>query len=223
MKDYFNEDCMQGMKRYPDKFFDLAIVDPPYGINIGGNSTTIGGRGVAQPKQYTMFDDTTAPNEDYFKELQRVSKQQIIWGGNYFLDHLGATQCLLIWDKGRRGINFADCEVAWTNIDDSCRIYAFIWDGMRQEDMKNKEHRIHPTQKPVALYKWLLSRYAKQGDKILDTHCGSASSLIACEALGFDYVGFEISEEYYKQSKERLDQFKAQVSIADLLGDWRFP
>lgn len=167
--------------------------------------------GCAEPKKYRGFDDSCIPKEEYFNELKRVSKHQIIWGGNYFLDHLNATKGMIVWDKGRRGLKFADCEIAWTNIDEPCRIYAYLWDGMRQEDMKNKEHRIHPTQKPVALYKWLLRCYAKQGDKILDTHVGSASSLIACYDLGFDYVGFEIDEEYYRQATKRLEEEKAQV------------
>ena len=226
MREYYNEDCMQGMKRYPDNFFDLAIVDPPYGVDIGGQinkgtrKTHIAfgrGGGVCDGKAYKAFDDTTTPSGDYFKELKRASKHQIIWGGNYFLDYLGATKCLIIWDKGRRGIHYADCEVAWTNIDDACRIYAYLWDGMRQEDMKNKEFRIHPTQKPVALYTWILTNYAKPGDKILDTHVGSASSLIACEEMGFDYVGFELDEDYYKQSKERLDRHNAQISLMELI------
>lgn len=204
---FYNMDCMEGMKQFPDKYFELAVCDPPYGINIGG---IIGG-GCAEPTTYKAFDDSKIPNVEYFRELERVSKHRIIWGCNYFLDYLGATKGLIIWDKGRRGLKFADCEVAWTDIDEPCRIYAYLWDGMRQEDMKNKEHRIHPTQKPVALYKWLLRCYAKEGDKILDTHVGSASSLIACYDLGFDYVGFEIDEEYYKLATKRLEEEMAQV------------
>lgn len=204
---FYNMDCMEGMKQFPDKYFDLAIVDPPYGIGIGG---VIGG-GCAEPTIYRPFDDSETPGADYFRELDRVSVHQIVWGGNYFLDHLNATKGMIVWDKGRRGLKFADCEIAWTNIDEPCRIYAYLWDGMRQEDMKNKEHRIHPTQKPVALYKWILTNYAKQGYKILDTHVGSASSLIACYDLGFDYVGFEIDEEYYKLATKRLEEEMAQV------------
>ena len=135
----------------------------------------------------------------------------MIWGGNYFLDYLNATKCMIVWDKGRRNLKFADCEIAWTNIEQPCRIYSYLWDGMRQEDMKNKEHRIHPTQKPVALYKWLLTNYAKSGDKILDTHVGSGSSLIACYDLGFDYVGFEIDEGYYNMAKRRIEDEMAQI------------
>ena len=118
---------------------------------------------------------------------------------------------MIVWDKKRRGINFADCEIAWTNMNVQTRIFEFKWNGMLQEDMKNKETRIHPTQKPVALYKWILKNYAKAGDKILDTHVGSASSLIACYDMGFEYVGFEIDPEYYKQASERLEAVKAQI------------
>lgn len=138
-------------------------------------------------------------------------------GGNYFLEYLGATECLIVWDKRRRGLNFADCEIAWTDIQQPCRIYEFKWNGMLQEDMKNKEFRIHPTQKPVQLYKWLLNNYAKDGDIILDTHVGSASSLIACRETGHKYVGFEIDPDYYALAKERLDAAEAQVNIFDLM------
>ncbi|MEE1314452.1 MAG: DNA methyltransferase, partial [Faecalimonas sp.] len=146
-----------------------------------------------------------------------VAKKTIIWGGNYFLNNLGATECLIVWDKKRRGLNFADCEIAWTNIKEPCRIFEWKWNGMLQEDMKNKEYRIHPTQKPVALYRWLLEHYAKEGDKILDTHVGSASSLIACREMGFKYVGFEIDEDYYAMAKKRLDAAEAQGNIFDFL------
>ena len=179
--------------------------------------------GVAQPKRYMLINDTAIPSEDYFKELKRVSKNQIIWGGNYFLEYLEATKCLVIWDKGRRGINFADCEIAWTSFDEPSRVFEYIWDGMRQENMKNKEQRIHPTQKPIALYRWCLEKYAHEGDKILDTHVGSASSLIACEDMGYKYVGFEIDQEYYDKGVERIKTHKAQVSIMELMNDWRLP
>jgi site-specific DNA-methyltransferase (adenine-specific) len=152
-----------------------------------------------------------------------VARKRIIWGGNYFLDYLPATECFIVWDKRRRGLNFADCELAWTNMKLPCRIFEFKWNGMLQEDMKNKEERIHPTQKPVALYKWILDNYAKPGDKILDTHVGSASSLIACEDFGFQYVGFEIDADYYKLGQERLERNRAQMTIADLITDWRLP
>lgn len=169
------------------------------------------------PKIYKAFDDSHTPDAAYFAELQRVAKNVIIWGGNYFLDNLNATECLIVWDKRRRGLNFADCEIAWTNIKQPCRIFEFKWNGMLQEDMKNKEYRIHPTQKPVALYKWLLNTFSKPGDVILDTHVGSASSLIACRETGHKYVGFEIDPDYYRQAKERLDAAEAQGNIFDFL------
>lgn len=134
------------------------------------------------------------------------------------------SQCWLVWDKVKpEGISFADVELAYTSFDLASRLFQFAWNGMIQGDMKNKEHKIHPTQKPVALYKWILNNYAKEGDLILDTHVGSASSLIACEDLGFKYVGFELDETYYKESKERLDNHKAQISIMELMRDWRLP
>lgn len=239
-------DCMEGMKQFPDKYFDLAIVDPPYGINIGdevggggqernvavrrktkrqvqiGGATPFGSKsqwgGLCKPpKIYKAFDDSSIPSAEYFKELERVSKHRIIFGGNYFLDHLGATECLIVWDKRRRGLNFADCEIAWTDFKQPCRIFEFRWNGMLQENMKEKEHRIHPTQKPVKLYEWILQKYAKEQDKILDTHVGSASSLVACRETGHKYVGFEIDPDYYAMAKKRLDAAEAQGNIFDYL------
>lgn len=251
---FYNMDCMDAMKQFPDGFFDLAIVDPPYGINVtgrhkagamvGGRERPFGGkhtntndrgghsskcRGVCTARQmgscgvgskfYHAFDDQRPPDEGYFRELERVAQKLIIWGGNYFLNYLGATKCLITWDKDRRGMDQADCEVAWTNLNDNCRIFKFRWNGMLQGDMKHKEERIHPTQKPVKLYEWLLDKYAKDGDKILDTHVGSASSLIACHRGGYQYWGFEVDETYYRMAKERLDREMAQVSIFTYKGD----
>lgn len=176
----------------------------------------VGGGLCIEPTLYKAFDDTQIPSAEYFKELMRVSKKQIIWGGNYFLDYLPATECFIVWDKGRRGIGFADCELAWTNFDSPSRIYEFKWNGMLQGDMKHKEQRIHPTQKPVRLYTWLLSQFAKQGDIILDTHVGSASSLIACERMGFDYVGFEIDPDYYNDALARLNEERMQIRFEKL-------
>lgn len=171
------------------------------------------------PKIYKAFDDSHAPDAAYFKELDRVAKNQIIFGGNYFLDNLKSTECIIVWDKKRRGLRFADCEIAWTNIKQPCRIFEFKWNGMLQEDMKNKEYRIHPTQKPVKLYEWILRTFAKPGDKILDTHVGSASSLIACKRLNFDFVGFEIDKEYYKLACERIARETAQMTLTQYLGE----
>lgn len=220
---YYNMDCMDGMKEFPDGYFDLAIVDPPYGIKQGGDANHTRSV-IATSKNYHTFDDGQAPDKDYFDELRRVSKNQIVFGANHFIDKIPIpSPCWVVWDKENGKNDFADCELAWTSFDKAVRKFSFRWQGMLQGDMKNKERRIHPTQKPVALYKWLLNNYAKQGDKILDTHVGSASSLIACEDMGFDYVGFEIDKTFYNESRERLESHKTQITISDLMADWRLP
>ena len=201
---FFNLDCIEGMKQIPDKYFDLAIVDPPYGIdwmkqvetpNIGKN----------WKKWESKEWDASTPDDLYFKELVRVSRNQIIWGGNYF--DLPPTPCLVIWDKIQE-FSGATFEVAWTSFRSPCKAFRMArcvaYVGI---------NKIHPTQKPVALYKWLLKNYAKEGDKILDTHVGSASSLIACYDMGFEYLGFELDEDYYKMATERLEKHKAQLNM----------
>lgn len=203
---FYNMDCMEGMKQFPDKYFDLAIVDPPYGINI---NCSMGRRKGDKKSEYPKaYWDDEIPSDDYFNELFRVSKKTIIWGGNYF--YLPPTKCFLIWRKPQisESVSFSMCEYAWTNLDGTAK----EWIGM-----SNEKDRIHATQKPVALYEWILSRYAMKGDKILDTHVGSASSLIACHNLGFDYVGFELDEYYFKAASERLETVKAQFSIFDYI------
>ena len=199
---YYNMDCMQGMKEFPDKYFDLAIVDPPYGINIQKS-----GR-LGRYNNQNVWDDKI-PNDDYFNELFRVSKNQIIWGGNYF--PLKPTKCFLIWDKKQpENISFASCEFAWTSFDSVAKTFYY-------SPMNDKDKRIHTTQKPVALYEWILSRYAKEGDIILDTHVGSASSLIACYNTNHKFVGFELDKYYYELSKKRLDAEMAQMRISDFI------
>lgn len=199
---FYNMDCMEGMQEFPDKYFDLAIVDPPYGISI-----TESGR----LKRYNSENgkwDATPPTEKYFKELFRVSRNQIIWGGNYFL--LPPTRCFLIWDKKQpEGVSFASCEFAWTSFDGSAKTFYM-------SPMNTGEYRIHTTQKPVALYEWILTRYAHDGDIILDTHVGSASSLIACHNTGHKFVGFELDPDYYAAAKERLEAVQAQTSLFDM-------
>ena len=204
MIEYFNEDCMIGMARYPDKYFDLAIVDPPYGIGIDGQKEN-----KATNRFHHEFKgwDATIPSRQYFDELFRVSDNQIIWGGNYMVEHLRASRCWLVWDKIQI-FSGADFEMAWTSFDSSAKAFRMS----RVEAYANQD-KIHPTQKPVALYKWLLKNYAKQGDKILDTHVGSASSLIACHDMGFDAVGFELDPDYYAKSKQRLEDFMRQPRI----------
>lgn len=233
-------DCMEAMAHFPDGFFDLAVVDPPYGIGIGhkmGNNRSVLVGGGARPcgirkagyrkttftvaawtsNPYVAFDDSAPPDESYFRALRRVSRYQIIWGGNFFLDYLGRASCMIVWDKKRRNMDQADCEIAWTNLPGQSRIFEYLWNGMFQAEQRNKEQRIHPTQKPVALYRWILDRYAKPGMRILDTHAGSASSLVACHEAGLDAWGFEISPDYHRMATERLEKARAQVSIAELL------
>lgn len=187
---------------------------------FGGKSYSVWGKhkSESESKFYHTFDDDAPPDEGYFKELERVSKNRIIWGGNFMLDYLGKASCIIVWDKGRRNMDQADCEIAWTDLKGQSRIFNWKWNGMLQEDMKNKENRIHPTQKPVALYEWLLNRFSQEGDVILDTHVGSASSLIACHRTNHKFVGFEIDETYYKMAKKRLDAEMAQMNIFDFIG-----
>lgn len=210
---YYNMDCMQGMKEFPDKYFDLAIVDPPYGLDIANMNMGLGTSircSKKENRKWVKSDwDKQKPTTVYFDELVRVSKEQIIWGGNYF--NLPPTRCFLIWDKaeGMYGRSFSECEFAWTSFDDGARIFKYA---------PFNKNRIHPTQKPIALYEWLLNRYAKPNDIILDTHVGSASSLIACYNTNHKFVGFELDEYYYKVSKQRLDTEMAQMRLSDFIG-----
>ena len=206
---FYNMDCMEGMKEFPDKYFDLAIVDPPYELERFKRGSL---RIDKSEKAKDGLKWDIAPTQEYFDELTRVSKSQIIWGANNF--QLPKSEYFIVWDKFQTVDNFASAEYAWTN----CKVPAKVFRHSIHKVMasrKDEGGKIHPTQKPVALYEWLLQHYAKQGDKILDTHVGSASSLIACHKLGFDYVGFEIDEEYYKAATKRLGAVKAQLSIFD--------
>ena len=212
----YNMDCMEGMKQFPDKYFELAIVDPPYGIGFGEfnrtNKDAWGNRYKANKYKNGKWDDAI-PDDAYFKELKRVSKNQIVWGGNYFpyLWKKGC-KCFIFWYKGNPVPNFSDGELAWTSFNKVARQFDYRYYGNLEGDSSASE-KIHPTQKPVALYEWLLRNYAKPGDKILDTHVGSASSLIACHNLGFDYIGFEIDKDYWKAATERLEAVKAQTTL----------
>lgn len=212
MTEAFNIDCMEYMKTLPDKAFDLAVVDPPYG-NGGGkfsgrNETRFGGRFDRYDKDKKMRKKSNwdyAPGEDYFKELFRVSKNQIIWGGNYF--SLPPCRCFIIWKKTNIPENFsmAMCEYAWCSFNDNAKIIE-----LSSQSIAN---RFHPTQKPVALYEWTYSRYAKEGDKILDTHMGSGSSRIAAYNMGFDYVGCEIDKDYFEKEEERFREHSMQINL----------
>ena len=203
------EDCVTALKRYADNHFDLAIVDPPYGINA--SKGTWGSSNKGKVTDYGKKDwDKAIPTEEYFLELQRVSKNQVIWGGNYF--GLQPSSCWLVWDK-LNSADFADCELAWSSFESAVRKFTYRWNGMLQQNMKDKEIRIHPTQKPVALYEWILSKYAKEGDLILDTHLGSGSSRIAAYKGRFNFVGFEIDQEYYEKQEKRFNDFKSQLRL----------
>lgn len=210
----YNMDCMEGMKQFPDKYFELAIVDPPYFKGVadekfyGAEVSSIGVKRLCSSSKHW---DEGIPNQDYYDELVRVSKHQIIWGCNYYAFNQPSGR--IVWDKENDSSTFSNCELASISLIDSVKIFRYMWNGMLQKDMKNKEKRIHPTQKPVALYEWLLKNYARPGDKILDTHVGSASSLIACHNMGFEYIGFEIDEDYHKMATERLEAVMAQTRL----------
>ena len=203
----FNEDCIQVMKRYPDKFFDLAVVDPPYGI--GANKMQLGN---AKDKVYRGENDwdKQTPTAEYWEQLFRVSKNQIVWGANWYGKYFGVGG--LVWFKDNTG-NYSPCEYAYQSINNHIHHYQYRWNGMLQQNMKQKEERIHPTQKPVALYDWILQKFAKEGNLILDTHLGSGSSRIACFKGGFNFVGFEIDAEYYDKQQKRFNDFKSQLRM----------
>ena len=214
MIDLLNMDCMDYMAGLPAKAFDLAIVDPPYGIGAGKfqgfesvkrkNGTT----GNTSRRLHTQKDwDESIPGDDYFAELMRVSVAQIIWGGNYF--DLPPTRGVICWDKLQAFPNFSAWEMAWTSTDMPAKIFRMDNKGFMNPDGPS----IHPTQKPVALYEWLLTNYAKPGQRILDTHLGSGSSAIAAHNLGFDFVGTELDADYYAGAVKRLDAHKAQASL----------
>lgn len=210
-----NEDCMDLMKRYPSQYFDIAIVDPVYGELVArGGYMTGSGTGVARPRNYNHeLWKQEKTRKSYFDELFRVSKNQIIWGGNYFVEEINKnSSCWIVWNKDNTG-RYADCELAWTSFKTATRMFTFRWNGMLQENMKNKEVRIHPTQKPVALYAWLLKNYAKEGDKILDTHLGSGSSRIACDKLGFDFTACELDASYFESQENRWKIYKSQLRL----------
>jgi site-specific DNA-methyltransferase (adenine-specific) len=202
-----NENNMLLMARYPDNYFDLAIVDPPYGASDAFESKMTDSKNQASKRtKYKEFANII-PSENYFKELQRVSKNQMIWGGNYF----GLIGGVIVWNK--KGTAFGEGEIAICSTHKSVRIFEYTWNGMLQGDMKNKEKRIHPTQKPVALYKWLLEKYAKPGDKILDTHLGSGSIAIACHDYDFELTACELDAEYYENAIQRIKDHTNQQRL----------
>ena len=207
---------MEYMATVPDKYFDLAIVDPPYGIGENGDKNKSRGK-LAIAKDYKAFagGDAAAPDKHYFDELLRISKNQIIWGANHFISRLAIdSPCWIVWDKENGESDFADCELAWGSFKSAVRKFKFRWAGMLQENMKNKEVRIHPTQKPVALYEWLLTNYAKKGQKVFDSHLGSGSSAIAAHYFGVDFVGCELDKDYFEAAKTRFDMATKQLAMS---------
>lgn len=204
----YNEDCVEGLKRYADNHFDLAIVDPPYGLGLGTVSIPSEKNTNSQQKFYKdlkskRWDDNT-PNKEYFDELKRVSKNQIVWGGNYMAEHLGNTKCIIIWDKMTYIPTMSQYEFAFCSFNKHPKMVK-----INSTDID----RMHPTQKPIKLYDWLLHHYAKEGDLILDTHLGSGSSRIAAYKGGFNFVGFEIDKEYYDKQEKRFKDFVSQLRL----------
>jgi site-specific DNA-methyltransferase (adenine-specific) len=198
----FNMDCMEGMAKYPDKYFELAIVDPPYGIGMDKMRVFNDG------KKW----DNERPSKEYFIELKRISKNQIVWGGNYF-EELWPCKGFIIWDKHQpEGLSFAMIELATCTIDKPAKMYFTKPAGERGFYTVDGK-RIHPTQKPIKLYKWLLANYTKPGDKILDTHLGSGSSRIAAYEMGFDFTAFELDKDYFDAQEKRFNDFKAQLKL----------
>ena len=206
-------DCMEVMRAAPDNHWDLAIVDPPYGIGESGGKSASRNRFNALVYEKKNWDKVS-PQEEYFSELFRVSKDQIIWGANHFMEKvMRGSPSWIVWDKENGSCDFADAELAYTSHKSACRVFRFRWAGMLQGDMKNKESRIHPTQKPVKLYDWILANYAKEGDTILDTHMGSGSIAIACHYAGHHLTACEIDEDYYKSACERIERETRQTTL----------
>jgi site-specific DNA-methyltransferase (adenine-specific) len=205
----FNIDCIEGMKQYSDKYFDLAVVDPPYGNidAIGLTDNKKRNKQATKRTNYKLFDNI-APENEYYFELERITKNQIIWGGNF----LGLCGGVIVWQKN--GTAFGEAEIAICSTHKSVKIFEFTWNGMIQENMKNKEIRIHPTQKPVALYDWIYSKYLPNGGKVIDTHLGSGSNRIAADKAGnIKFVGYELDKDYFEQQEKRWKQYKMQQKL----------
>ena len=196
-----NIDCLPFMKQCKDKQFDLAIVDPPYGIGMDGNNNWSGS------KHEVKDWDNDAPSKEYFNELMRISKNQIVWGVNHFISRMPIdSKCWIIWDKKNDGFSFADAEMAWTSFDTAVRFF-------RYHRGQQTDKRIHPTQKPKELYRWILKKYAKEGDLIFDSHLGSGSIAVACDDMGFDLVATEIDKDYFDKANKRIDLARRQQTL----------
>lgn len=212
----YNMDCMEGMKQYPDKYFDLAVVDPVYGdVPFGGYMSKTGGGKAGHIDYHDAIWKQEKTPPDYFQELFRVSKNQIIWGANYFMAEIGRSSSgWIVWDKCRpEGTSYSECEVAYTSFIVATRIFRYRWNGFVQQNMKNREIRIHPTQKPTDLYRWIFRKYAKEGDKILDTHTGSGTIRRAAYDYCLDFVGFEIDKTYFDLQEKAFQEYTAQMRL----------
>ena len=209
----YNEDCVEGLKRFSDNYFDLAIVDPPYGIGMSKvKKWSTSKKCLAKSNNYKTGNwDNEIPNMEYFTELFRVSKNQIIWGGNYYAHLLPASSAWIVWDKENDGTKTADCEMAWTSFNTAARIFRWMWRGFLQDG--EAEKKIHICQKPVKLYEWILEQYGSDANLILDTHLGSGSSRIACNKAGKQFVGFEIDKDYYEAQEKRFKDFVSQLRM----------
>ena len=199
----YKMDALEGMRNVPDLFCDLVLTDPPYGIGETNEKNLTRGK-LAKTKDYGHYDwDLNHVDKPYFDEMFRISKNQIIFGGNYYIDYLYNSSCWIIWDKDNSG-NFADCELAWTSFNTAVRKIKHRWNGMLQEDMSNKEKRYHPTQKPLRVIEWIIKNYTKEGELVIDPFCGSGTTLVACKRLNRNFIGFDLCDEYIRVSKKRL-------------------
>lgn len=199
-------DCMAGMKEYPDKYFDLAVVDPPYGIGRDGSVRTTSKHGGRKAHKFKGWDNEI-PTIEYFTELFRVSKNQIIWGANYFAKYLPSSMGWIFWDKGQRICN-SDGELAFTSFQKALRVFE-----LNRVQLQIEGDTFHPTQKPIKLYDWIYQNYAESGQKVIDTHLGSGSNRIAAHKNGLHFVGFEIDEEYYYAQEHRFKTYLSQPTL----------
>ena len=205
-------DCLDLMREYPDNHFNLIVTDPPYGIGEAAGKNKSRGK-IAKVTDYGNHNwDDERITKEYFDEMIRVSKNQIIFGGNYYTDYLHPTSCWIVWNKENGKTDFADCELAWTSFSSAVRMFNFRWHGMLQGNMKKKEKRVHPTQKPVPLFKWIVENYSKDGDLILDPFLGSGTTLEACKLTNRNCIGFEISNEWEKYYPERILQHNKKLN-----------
>ena len=205
----YNADCMEVMKTFKDKQFSLAIIDPPYGVDMANKINSVTGGIKHKAKDWDKY----TPTQEYWDELFRVSKNQIVWGGNYFMSKIQRdSPCWIFWDKNNGDSLFADGEMAWTSFDSPVRLAKIHWCGSAAKH-ETGQNKIHPTQKPIKLYKWLLQNYAKEGDTILDTHFGSLSIGIACHDMKFDLTAIELDADYYEQAKQRLINHQRQLAL----------